>query len=561
LNKPSFLSPFNVAVILGLGFLAIFILYPILFVIFGSLWSARPGLPGHVTPSNFIAVFTDIKTLELMINTITYALGSALFAVSIAVLLSFITTRTDTPLRGLFYFVPFLPLVLPGMVDNLVWIYLFSERSGLINIILKDLGFPGPIFNIHSMGGMIWTMGLSLVPLSFLTISAVMRSMDPSLEEAARMAGSGIRKTLVGVTLPLMLPGILSVFLLDFVIAMESFETPAMIGIPAKIDVFMSVIYQSITWSVPPKYGLGASQASVVLAVTMLMVYIYRKSTRRAQKFQVVTGKGYNPRVINLGRWKYVTLAIMIGYLVIHVGLLFFTVGILSLQPFWDPRDIFSRITLHNYQVVLAHPRIFGSFINSIMASTGAATLAMLAAFIIAYVANRTRIRGKGYLEALGMLPISVPGLVIGVGLLWAFLTIPTGLYGTIGIIILAYTLRYLPHSLRTTSGSMIQIHTELEEASRISGAGTARTMRRVLLPLLKPALIGTWIYVFIASFKALGEVILITTPSNEVLATVLWDLWDNGNPLTLAAASSLLIMILWTVVIASVVVLKIRIR
>lgn len=554
-------SVFTIVLIIGLLGLFILVMYPVVFVIYGSFIDAPPGRPGPLTEKNYVTTFTDVKTLNLLINTLTYAFGSATFSVLIATILAVIGVRTDTPLRGILSYVPFLPLILPGMVDNLVWIYLLSPRTGLINISLMDFfGLKSAPFDIYTMAGMIWTMGISLIPSAYIITSSAMRNMDPSLEDAARIAGSGVFQTLRRVTLPLNLPAIFSVWLLQFILAVESFETPSMIGIPAKIEVFMASIYQSMVWNIPPEYGLATARATVILFITMTLVYIYRRSTRRIEKYQVITGKAYQPRVIGLGRWGYLGTGLILSYVIIHIGLLFITITMLSLQPFWDPRDLISRANLKNFEIVLSHPGISKGLINSVISSTGAATLTVLVATIIAYIAHKSRLKGRGYLEAAGMLPIAIPGLVLGVGLLWAFLTIRIGIWGTQLVIILAYLLRYMPFGIRTTSGSVIQIHGDLEEASRITGASFPRTLRSIIFPLLKPALLGLWVYVFISSFKSLGEIILLTTPQNEVLATVLWDLWVNGNISLLAAASVLLMILLWTFLIIVIAVLRVRI-
>ena len=224
-----------------LGFTLFLIIYPVSFLIFGSFWSGNPGGAGELTLDNYVIVFSDPKTLELLVNSLAYALGSALLGVSIATVLAFITTRTNAPLREYFIFIPILPIILPGMVDNLAWIYLFSPNSGLANTWWRNLtGFADPLFNIYSLPGMVWVMGISLVPLAYLVISAAFQTMDPSLEETARISGSSLFSIFRKITIPLMFPAILSVYLLTFILAFESFETPAMIGLPAGIDVFMS---------------------------------------------------------------------------------------------------------------------------------------------------------------------------------------------------------------------------------------------------------------------------------------------------------------------------------
>jgi iron(III) transport system permease protein len=548
-----------------LAFTIFLIIYPVSFLLYGSLWSSDPGDPGYLTPRNYITAFSDPYTLTLLSNSFTYAFGSALLAVSIGAILAFIAVRTDAPLRRQFRFLPFLPIVLPGFVDNLAWVYLFSPRSGLANVMIRDffgiVDTEVAIFNIYSMAGMIWVMGISLVPTTYLVISAAFTAMDSNLEEAARVAGSRITTIIRKITIPIMLPAILSVFLLVFIIAFESFETPAMIGLPARIEVFMSEIYRAVVGSIPPNYGLATAHAMILLLITVSMIFLYRRSVRRAEKFQVITGKGYHPRIIHLGKWKYLGTGILVTYLIVHIGLMFSTVALLSFQPFWNPRDLFSNITLKHYYAVFDRSDILRSLINSWIACAAAASIVLLMAAMIAYISRRSTFRWKGLLEGVGTLPIAFPGFVIGLGFLWTFLTLPLQIYGTLIVIVLAFMVKYLPHGIRFTAGAVVQIHRDLEESSSIAGAQWTTTVRRVTLPLLKSAMFSGWIYVFVISFKELSSIIFLITPRNEVLSTTLWDLWVNGSVEILAAASVLLTILLWSIVLASITIFRLRLR
>ena len=548
------------------GFTILLILYPISFLLFGSVWSTRPGREGSLTLVNYIDVFSDPHTLTLLINSSTYALGSALLAITIATGLAFITTRTDAPFRNYFRYVPILPIILPGMVDNLAWIFIFRPNTGLVNVWFRDtfgLSSDFVLFNIYSMPGMIWVMGISLAPLAYLVISAAFYQMDPSLEESGRIAGMRLRTIVRKITIPLMMPAILSVFFLVFIIAFESFETPAMIGLPAGIDVFMSNIYQAIVWSIPPNYGLATANASILLVVTVTLIYLYRRATKRAEKFQIITGRGYQPRLMSLGRWKYFGTAILVGYVILHIGIVFSMVFLLSLQPFWDPHALFSRITFEHYAAVLGRSSISRALINSIIVSTITATVVVTMAALVSYISRKSKFKRRGFLEGVGMLPLAFPGFVIGLGFLWMFLTLPIAslVYGTLGVFVLAFLVKYLPHGIRFTSGAVMQIHNDLEESSAIAGAAWTRTVRKVTMPLLRPAMLAGWVYVFVVSFRELSSVIFLITARNQVLSTVLWDLFQNGSVELLAAASILLTIFLWSVVVIAMVIFRLKLR
>ena len=546
-----------------LGITLFLIIYPVSFLIFGSFWSGNPGGAGELTLDNYVIVFSDPKTLELLVNSLAYALGSALLGVSIATVLAFITTRTNAPLREYFIFIPILPIILPGMVDNLAWIYLFSPNSGLANTWWRNLtGFADPLFNIYSMTGMIWVMGISLVPLAYLVISAAFQTMDPSLEETARISGSSLFSIFRKITIPLMLPAILSVYLLTFILAFESFETPAMIGLPAGIDVFMSQIYQSVVWAIPPSYGLGTAYASIILVITMTAVFLYRKATSRQEKFQVITGKGYQPGILDLGKWKWAGTAVLGLYVFVHIVVVFGMVLILSFQTYWDPNNLFgSNLTLRNYETVISQRRIVSSLINSGVVSVVSATIVVIIAAILTYLSRRKNIRGAGLLEGFGTLPLAFPGFILGLGLLWTFLTIPIGIYGTVFVLMLAFLVKYMPQGIRFATGALIQIQDDLEESSSITGAEWTYTVRKIILPLLKPALISAWIYIFVLTFRELSSIIFLVTPNNQVISAILWDLFVNGSVELLAATSMLLTLFLWIVVIAATIIFKVRFR
>ena len=545
-----------------LGITLFLIIYPVSFLIFGSFWSGNPGGAGELTLDNYVIVFSDPKTFELLVNSLAYALGSALLGVSIATVLAFITTRTNAPLREYFIFIPILPIILPGMVDNLAWIYLFSPNSGLANTWWRNLtGFSDPLFNIYTIYGMIWVMGISLVPLAYLVISSAFRTMDPSLEETARISGSSLFSIFRKITIPLMLPAILSVYLLTFILAFESFETPAMIGLPAGRDVFMSQIYQAVVWALPPSYGLGTAYASIILVITMTAVFLYRKATSRQEKFQVITGKGYQPGILDLGKWKWAGTAVLGLYVFVHIVIVFGMVLILSFQTYWDPNNLFGNMTLRNYETVIGQRRIVSSLINSGVVSIVSATIVVIVAAILTYISRRKNIRGGGLLEGLGTLPLAFPGFILGLGLLWTFLTLPIGVYGTVFVLMLAFLVKYMPQGIRFANGALIQIQDDLEESSSITGAEWTYTVRKIILPLLKPALISAWIYIFVLTFRELSSIIFLVTPNNQVISAILWDLFVNGSVELLAATSMLLTLFLWTVVIIAIILFKVRFR
>ncbi len=540
--------------------MGVFIIYPIAFTVISSLWSGQPGYPGHYTLDNYKALLGNRQTYVAVLNTFLQAGSAALIGVGLGTLLSIITVRTDTPLRNVLFYLPFLPLALPVLIANQSWIYLFEKRAGLMNVLFGYMGFSTSTFNIYSWPGMIFASAMALTPICYLTISGAMRNMDASLEEASRASGSGVRATLLRVSLPLMAPSILSAFLLSFTLSAGSFETPTMIGIPAGINVMMSAVYNNVDAISPPDYASASTESVVLLLIVMGMVFLYNRSLRKSRRFEVISGKGYSAnRVLPLGRWRYASLAIILAYLVLAIGLPVFTITLLSLVPIWSPDALFARLSLKNYQFLLSNSSgAFPALTNSIIASVVAATIITGTALAILFVARRTTIRGRGLLEGLGMFPISMPALVISFGLLWAFLTIRTGLYGTLGVMVIALSVALLPQGIRAMSGGMIQVQSDLQEAARASGANAATTMRRIFLPLVRSSLVSAWLYVFIGSFTALGAVLLLQSANNQLFSTLLWSFWSSGNPgsaQSFAAGCVLLLLILIVAITAMVLI------
>ena len=530
--------------------MSILIALPIIALLFGSFWSSRPGAPGFFTFDNYIKTFTDVRSLNLLTNSLFYAFGAALLATSVATVIAFLTSRTDTPLARVFTFIPFLPLAIPGIANSIAWVYLLSPRTGLINLFfINTLGFSSAPFNIYSIWGMIWTSGLSLIPLTYVGVRAAMVSLNPALEDAGRISGAGIRQVISRITIPLVIPAMLSIFFLAFIIAFESFEVPAVIGIPGNVDVYMSAIAKSVLYRIPPNHGLATSQAIIMLIVTMLLVLLYRIATRRAEKFAVITGKGYSPRVMKLGKWRYVGVTILLIYLFVDIILPYSILFISSLHSFWHPKTLFEDLSFKNYMELPAYSNLLRGFFNSIFVSSISAFIAVLAAVFFTYYSLRSKVKGRGLLEGMGMLPIAFPGLVLGVGLLWAFISLPIGIYGTLWVIILAYIIKYIPHGIRFESEPLLQIHPELEDASRISGASLLYTIRKITLVLLKPAIIGGWVYIALITFRELGAAILLVSPGNEVISAVLYTMWAGGHIEHTIAAIMILAAIIWSTI------------
>lgn len=367
------------------------------------------------------------------------------------------------------------------------------------------------------------------------------------------MSGSNTVRTLRRVTLPILLPAFASASLIMFVRGLESFEVPRLIGVPGRVPVFTSEIFAQLH-QYPPDFGTAGALAVGLLAISAVGVWSYQRITRRAERFATVTGKAFRPRVLDLGRWRYAAVALLTTYFVLIVGLPFSILLFASIVPFYVPTlEILSRATLENYRFVFEHSSIQLAVRNSFVLGATAATLTMGLTAIIAWITTKTRVRGRGALDFIAFVPIAIPGLVLGVSFILQYLSpafrfLP--IYGTLWILAIAYTTKYLPYGMRTNGSAMLQIHRELEEASAVSGASWWATFRRVMLPLLRPALVAGWLYIFIVSVRELSASVLLVSSESTVLAVVIFDLFESGKSNAVAALSVMLIIALVAIVV-----------
>ena len=544
---------FNSQTLILIGAIA-FVLYlagvPLVMLLYGSVRSAPIGEPGATyTIQNYVKAYFDKEFYFLLLNSIYYGLGTCTLTFLIGTFLAWVSERTNTPLKKLFVVMSLIPFIIPGILSTISWILLLSPKIGLINLVVKDfLGLESAPFNIYTMWGMIWAESIHLYPLVFLLMSAAFRNMDTSLEEAALTAGSSTFSTFCRVTLPLMRPAMFSVLLINFIRGIEAFEVPALIGVPAKISVFTTKIFLAIH-QFPSDFGLAGAYAVTLLVISTTGVLIYGRITRREERYATVTGKGYRPRVIDLGVWKYLTLGVSFLIFFLAVILPVFVLLWSSFIPYYGvpSRELMEKMTWANYQYILNYPLALTAFKNSFYLSVGSATLVMLLTSLIAWITVKTTLPGRALLDNMTFIPIAMPGIVLGVSLIWVYLTLPIPIYGTIWVLLLAYITKFMPYGIRAASASMIQINKELEEASLTAGGTWFQTFRKVILPLLMPGFTAGWIYISIIALRELSTSILLYSYNSTVLSIMAFDLWEGGQYTYVCALGVLMVLLLVT--------------
>ena len=504
------------------------------------------------TIANYATAYGSSDTWRLFWTSIQFASGTALLAFLLGTALAWMNERTNTSFKSVFFALAVIPLIIPGILFTVAWILLASPQIGIINLVLQGwFGLEEAPFNIYSLRGMIWVDGLHYSPMAFLLMSAAFRAMDPSLEESATMSGANIFQVARRVTLRLTWPAIVATILILFVRAIESFEVPALLGLPAGIEVFTSAIYQAVH-RYPSQVGLASAYAVALLFITSGGVYWVSKLSGRRSQYATMTGKGFRPRQIDLGRWRWAAAAIFVVYFLLIVVLPFAVLLWSSFQRFYavPSMEALGNLTLDSYRFILDYPNLGRTIWNSVALAVSTATIVMLVTSVICWIVVKTSIRGRWLLDGVASLPIVFPGLVLGLAIMVFYLNVDVGVYGTIWIMLIAYVTRFMPYGLRYTTTSMVQIHKELEESAAMSGASWSTTFRRIILPLLKPGLLAGWIYVMIVSIRELSTSILLYSPDTQVISIVIWELWENGQYVELSALGVLFIIALFVLVL-----------
>ena len=514
------------------GIIAFLSLYPTYFLFYGSLTDAPLGVPGHFTLQNYVKAYGDPEAYSLLLNSFIFGVGASGVSLIFALALAWIPIRTDAPWRRLFELTAIIPNILPPILVSISWVMLLNPSNGLINAsLVKLFGLEKGPFNIYSMPGLIFVEALILTPLAFLIIAAAMKSMDPSLEESAKTLGSGEFGVMRRITFPLIRPAILAAGTLNFVRAIESFDTPAIIALPARIEVFTTKIWREALGSFPTNHNLAAAYGVGILAVALIFVYLYRRFTSQVESFSTVTGKGFRPHQIELGPWRYAATGVALFLLILLVLLPILVLSLVAILPYYHVPtwQTWNNLTLSHFQYVWATPRVHKAFINSLILALLGATLCMLLASLAAYITVRTKIAGRGLIEGLVFIPWAFPGTAMALGLLWAYVDFPIPVYATIWIILIAYVTRFLPYGLRAVTSTIIQVHKELEEASIVCGAGFLATFRRVLIPMMRPGVMAGWIILVTIFMREFSATLFLYSPGAEPLGPLLYFLYLDG--------------------------------
>jgi iron(III) transport system permease protein len=547
LRSPSAEVPLMAGASIILVYLA---LVPVATMLYASFQSGFLTSSAHWSAANYAHILGDPAFYRLFANTMIYGAGVAVLALAAGFGLAFLYVRTDAPLRSLGVTTALVPLIVPGILNTVAWLFLASPRIGLLNAMCETLLHVRP-FNVFSMPGMIFVQALHVAPTAFIMAVATFTSMDPSMEEAAIASGAPSLVAFRRVTLALARPAIVAAGLLVFIQSISSFEVPQLIGVPASISVFTTQIYGALQ-AFPPDYGGAAAIGGVVLVLAAAGVG-FANRLNAAGRHATVGGKAFRPRRIELGRLRPLAGVAIAAFFTVAVVLPLAVLAWTSLLPGFEAPSLAAlhHLGFANYVAMWGYPLIRQSLVNSAITSIAAGAIVTVLTAVVAYVTLKSRIKGVWLLDVLVSLPIAVPSILMGVGILFWYLVapLPFKLYGTLAILVIGFVTIGIPYGMRYASAGLSQIRDELEEAATVSGADWMTRFVRIYVPLLMPSLMAAFLTTVIMAFREISAAIFLYSQGTEVVSIAIFDLWSNGQYPAIAALGCVLVALLLALV------------
>lgn len=491
---------------------------------------------------NFAGLFNDRRFYQAVGNTIICGVGATILSCLLGFSLAWIVARTDLPGRSWFETLNLVPFFLSPYVGAVSWIYLAAPNSGILTNLLQSMGIPTDFYNIYSLGGVIWVLSLFYTPYVYLFVIAPMRQMDAALEDAARVHGASFWYTVRHITIPLLFPALMSGALVVFVTSAGLFDVPLALASTKGIRTMPTEIFGLVQY--PSDFGRAASFGVIVLTVTVLLAVLQRSYIGK-RRYEIVSGKGYRPRTVQLRPLgRAAALALEVVYIGGGVVLPVIALLMVSFSSIWTGSLRLSSLTLSNYSYVLFNYSLTQqAIVNSLILAFVGATLGVIMSLMQAYYLNRGPVKGRTLVDAILSLPLGIPGIILGLGFL--ILAIRTPLYSTLTIILIAYIARFFPLATRGIAAMFLAINPELEQSARASGASWFQTMRHVMLPLLRPAIIAAWLMLFVIFIRELGATILLYAQGTETISVALVILSERSFGFVAALAVIQLVMLL----------------
>lgn len=521
---------------------AFLVLYPLGMLFWGSVAGSPPGAPANPTLDGWREAYTNPTTAVAFVNTLGLSLLRAVVSVGLAMFFAWVLTRTDVPHRRTLQLLLIAPFAMPPLLMTISWALLASPNAGLLNQWwVGAFGTAKGPLNVYSYGGIVWVGVLNFVAIKIMLLMPAFNQMDATLEESSTMSGASRIATFRHVTAPLMMPTIMGVFILSFIRYMESFETELFLGQPANITVFTTQIY-NLLHDFPVNYP-PAMALSVSLLVLTFILAVFQARLLGSKRYTTVTGKAFKTQPMRLGPFRWVAFALCVGFFVVSFLVPFLALLLNSLSP---ASGVFrlDSLTLASYEVIFKAPRFLQMLRNTVLLGVGTATLGMILSAVVAYVIVRTEFGGRHLLDLLTWVPWTVPGIVLSVAMLWAYVSLPgpVQLYGTLWLLIVALVTTTLPLSVRLMIGVQVQIAKELEESSRIHGASWLQTFLYIMLALVRKGFLAGWVIVFVDAIRNLSVIVLLYSATSMPVAIMVFQLWNEGESRTVSALAVLML-------------------
>lgn len=525
-------------------------LSPLIFLIWSSFWTGDPGsFQGQITFQSYIDVYTDPLTYELLLNSVLVATGMVVISMTFGVGFAWLFARTNLPTKKYMELVILAPYAVTGFLYALMYAFTYGSDIGLISGIIMDMmGWETFPLQVFSIWGIMAVTGVNAVPSVYLLVVPALRNMDPSFEEVARIHGAGPLTTIWKISLPVIVPALASAALITFVHGLGLFSIVAILGVPDGFHVFATRIWVE-TSREPTRYAWASALSVTIVFITAVLIYIYRKYTRKKEKYMTVTGSGFSPRQWDLGKYRWPMASTLWVILWIFWILPILVMFIVAVHRGWYG-ELTGELTLLHFERIINSDLAIRSFINSFIIGLGGALLGTMLISLFAYYTERTDYRFRGFADFISLTPMAIPGIIMGVSVLFTYLWLanftPINLYGTLWIIMIGTLAIYIPTGTRMAIGSIVQIHTELEEAARISGATWFQQVRAVFVPLFKGTMGVIFFYLFIHLFRHLSIAIMTYVSGTETVAVLIFNFWTiNADLEGVAALTSLFLFIM----------------
>lgn len=545
IKKESGFGTAQIILTLSIGILVVFVAFPVLLI----FWNAFFDSNGSFNITDVVRVLSHPETYQALLNSVIIALGTTTGSTIVGTFFAWLVTRTDLPYKRFMKGMFLVPFMLPSFIGALAWKMLLSPRAGYINRFFMDtLGFDGPIFNIYSYAGIVLVEIMYLFPFVFIQVCGALERMDPTLEESARISGAGLGTITRKITIPLVLPSILSGALLIMLYSMAHFGTVAVLGIENGIFNIPTLIYERIHQSAGSFESIrtGTVLATVLVISAAFIIWMQNKILGKG-RYQIIAGKSFRPMELKLRGLKYPLLILClayIGFTIILPTVVIFLVGAL---PTYGLPFTLENLSLENYKFILfEHKLTKDAIFNSVTLGLSAALITMFAGVMISYVIVKMKVRGKGILEFLGMLPFSVPGSVIALGVILAWSgKFGINLYNTVWIILVAYIARYMAFSLKANSAALEQVHDSLVEAARACGATMWQALKDIVIPLVRPGMFAAFFLIFLPSLRELTVSIMLYAPTTRTIGVAIYTLNEDGETVTSAALAGIALILI----------------